>query len=252
MNVIKIQTQAEFDALPDNIAAKIQIVGELSKIDRFLQNGRVSVSGSAKIGSVFGSAKIDYVSGSAKIDSVSDSAKIDYVCSTASVNIYNDCSPVLLGFAVAWIFNKLSKPIKKSATAQIIIVESKDTLTDWINNNPVEINEERFILYKRVSADFKTQENTINETVWTVGQTITHPNWKPETDECGQNKFHACSRPTFCNEFRKTEGDRYIAIQVKREDLFAWKNPQYPFKIAFRTGTVLYECDEDGNKISPT
>ena len=106
------------------------------------------------------------------------------------------------------------------------------------------------ILFKRVSVDFKTQEGTSDETVWNIGSMVEHANWTPKDKECGAGKFHACSRPFFCNEFRSAVGDRYIAIKVNIKDLHAWtsKDAQYPHKIAFRKGKILYECDKFGKK----
>lgn len=37
--------------------------------------------------------------------------------------------------------------------------------------------------------------------------------------------------------------------QFSKKDLYAWENPHYPRKIAFKTGKVLFECNIDGNKI---
>ncbi len=80
--------------------------------------------------------------------------------------------------------------------------------------------------------------------------TVTHHDWRPESGECGEGKFHFCSRPYFCDEFRQTKGDRYVAIEVKQKDLHAWKNPGcYPHKIGGREGKVLYECDRFGKKL---
>ena len=75
------------------------------------------------------------------------------------------------------------------------------------------------------------------------------PDWNPNLEECGSNKFHACSKPYFCDEFRNKKEDKYIAIEVKKSDLFTWPNPQYPYKIAFRKGKVLYEVNRYGKKI---
>jgi hypothetical protein len=107
------------------------------------------------------------------------------------------------------------------------------------------------ILFKKVSHDFKTQERTKNETLWAIGSTVTHPDWQPKISECGKGKFHACSRPHFCDEFRSEKGDRYIAIKIKIADLYEWEKPDYPHKIAFREGRVLYECDKYGRELKP-
>ena len=98
------------------------------------------------------------------------------------------------------------------------------------------------ILYKRVSQDFKTQEDTPNETLWQVGTTVTHPNWNPDKTECGAGKFHACARPHWCDMFRNKTTDRYISIKVNIDDLHEWRvNPGFPQKIGFRSGTVIAE-----------
>jgi hypothetical protein len=118
----------------------------------------------------------------------------------------------------------------------------------WFERNAVE-GTAKVILYKRVSAEFKTQETTKNETLWEIGSVIEHPAWEPASGECGEGKFHACSRPYFCDEFRNLKDDRYVAIEIKSADLHEWKDsPRYPHKIGFRAGKVLYECDRMGNK----
>lgn len=151
---------------------------------------------------------------------------------------------VLFGFSVAFTAIGTSRIEKKSTNAHIQIISE----VDWYERNGVD-KTPTLTLYKRVSIDFKTQEGTPRETVWTVGEELIHPEWSPAKEECGPGKFHACSRPYFCDEFRSEKNDRYIAIEIKLEDAFAWeKNPDYPHKIAFRAGKVLYECDRFGKK----
>ncbi len=158
-------------------------------------------------------------------------------------------SATLYMFAVCWLLAKKAKITKKSETATIIIPEVKAGTEGWIESQAIEVVEKTAILFKRVSSVFKTQEGTANETIWAPGQRLSHPAWEPKTSECGSGKFHACSRPYFCDEFRSLPEDKYIAIEVAVSDLFAWENPQYPHKIAFRSGTVLYECDKFGKEI---
>jgi hypothetical protein len=120
---------------------------------------------------------------------------------------------------------------------------------DWFENNAIEKKKE-VVLYKKVSKDFKTQEDTVNETLWAIGATVAHKSWWPKKEECGTGKFHACSMPYFCDEFRNHPGDIYIAVKINSKDLYEWKeNPQYPHKIGFREGVVLYQCDRQGKKI---
>jgi len=151
----------------------------------------------------------------------------------------------LFGFSVLIKPKSLKvKILKKSKTA---LIQNYKPL-EWFEANGIE-KTANVNLFKRVSKDWKTQEGTPNETEWKIGTTLTHSSWKPKENECGEHKFHACSRPYFCDEFRSTVGDRYIALKIARKDTYAWKNPQYPYKIAFCKGTVLYECDKFGKKI---
>jgi hypothetical protein len=152
----------------------------------------------------------------------------------------------LYGFAIAFIAANLKANIQtKSERAHIQVTED----LGWFERNAVE-KSEKIIIYKRVSAELKTQEKTENETNWSIGAELTVPKWSPAKSECGPGKFHACSRPYFCDEFRSGKGDRYIAIEVKLEDFYEWTDsPSYPHKIGFRKGTVLYECNRMGKKI---
>ena len=115
------------------------------------------------------------------------------------------------------------------------------------------------VVYKAVSNDYKTQEDTVNETSWIPGTIVEMPmdKWYPDNGECGEGKFHACGNPMECLEFRNNIDDKFVAIKVNKEDLFLWSihsktthaRIMYPHKITFRKGEVLYECDMDGNKI---
>ena len=175
-------------------------------------------------------------------------------------------SVVLYAFAACWALSK-GKITKKSKTATVITPTKPKTVDEWVDVEGVKHlkanrdNKEAslpgaasarscyVVVYKRVSADFKTQENTANETTWQVGSTLEHPNWDPSSGECGEGKFHACSRPYFCDEFRSEQGDKYVAIKVNKADMYVWPNAQYPHKVAFRKGKVMYECDKTGKKI---
>jgi hypothetical protein len=159
----------------------------------------------------------------------------------------------LFGFSVCFRPKELKiKVVRKSKTA---IVQTYADL-GWFNRNGIK-KTAKVILYKRASRDFKTREGTPQETLWAIGSTLTHGDYDPTKEECQAGKFHACSRPYFCDEFRSTVGDRYIAIEVDTKkklnhhpNLYEWKNPQYPYKIAFGECKVLYECDRMG-KVKP-
>jgi hypothetical protein len=120
--------------------------------------------------------------------------------------------------------------------------EIKEIKTPYLERFNVETKGDKVYLYKRVSRDFKTQEGTENETLWMIGSTVEHPDWKPESSECGEGKFHACARPHWCSVFRSEKGDKFIKIEVDKKDIYEWKNnPQYPQKIGFREGKVVKE-----------
>lgn len=157
-------------------------------------------------------------------------------------------SVILFMFAVCWMIRK-GKIEKKANTATIIEPKKTPGTDGWLQEQGLEKNEEHVLLFKKVSADLKTQENTKNETLWEIGKTLTHPSWKPNVEECGEGKFHACSRPYFCDEFRNQKGDKYIVVKINIKDLYVWEvDPSYPHKVAFREGTVLYECDKFGKQ----
>jgi hypothetical protein len=176
-----------------------------------------------------------------------------HVVARGNVCIWNHSNladVVLFGFAICFaLFSSAKTKIKrKSRFSKIVSPRKSKSLAEWGEINGVELKA-KVIVYKRVSVDFKTQELTKNETVWTIGTTLVHSAWKPKDGECGEGKFHACPQPFFCDEFRYDTGDRYVAIEVARKDLHSWPNPEYQHKIAFRKGTVLYECDRFGNRI---
>ena len=158
------------------------------------------------------------------------------------------CDVTLLAFAVAYLLVKKAKAKLKSKTATIIKPERAKGTEGWLEAEGVG-PKSKVILFKKVSADFKTQEREPQETTWTIGTTLDHPAWNPKESECGSGKFHACSRPYFCDEFRNEKGDKYIAIGIAKKDLYAWPDPLYQHKIAFKKGTVLYECDRFGKEI---
>jgi hypothetical protein len=120
----------------------------------------------------------------------------------------------------------------------------------FLEREMIDVKKGKVVLFKKVSEDFKTQENTRNETLWVIDSIVEHKSWTPKKEECGEGKFHACSYSFFCDEFRNNIGDKYIALEIDKKDLFEWKNhPSYPHKIAFRKGKVLYECNSNGVKL---
>jgi hypothetical protein len=167
---------------------------------------------------------------------------------TVCVHLLSDASSVLLfAFAVCIQLAK-GKITKKSKTATVIKPQLKKGAGAWLELHGI-TSATKVTLYKRVSVDFKTQEGTENETLWEIGTTVVHPSWNPKENECGAGKFHACATPYLCDDFRDKKNDTYVAIEVAKKDLYAWPgDPSFPHKIAFRAGTVLFECDKYGNQ----
>jgi hypothetical protein len=214
MNFIKITTQQEFNNLPKFFKdfTEIQIYGNI-EISTAWENSQVTARGNV------------------------------------SVHSYSSHQIILFGCSVCWLLNKSANAIKKSISSKIFKFIT-NSVSRWLNNQGIKTyKNKKVILFKRVSKDFKTQENTINETIWNLQKEIEVPNWNPQIKECGEGKFHACSYPYFCDEFRNNKDDKYIAIEISVKDLYAWPEPSYPYKIAFKKGIVLYECDKFGNEI---
>ena len=218
MKTIIVKTQAELDALPD-------------KFDEY--------------------TTIEIRSNPALWLSVSKARGSSHVEAWGSVAVHAHSDDVIVNlfmFAVCFLLSK-AKVSKKSETATIIRPTTPKGTDGWLTSQAIKPGAS-VILFKRVSKDYKTQEGTANETAWLAGSTLEHAAWNPTQAECSGGKYHACSRPYFCDEFRSVDGDKYIAIRISKKDLYSWPtNPQYPHKCAFRKGTVLYECDRYGKKL---
>ena len=228
MAEIIIETQAEFDALPAKFTEYTRIY-----IQNDASNGRIAIAAARENSSVVARENSSVVAwGNVGVHLTSTSASV-----------------VLMMFSVCWAIAK-GKITKKSKNATVIKPKKSEGTNGWLEGQGVKKEKTHVVLFKRVSADWKTQEGTANETVWQPGLTISHTAWSPTNSECGAGKFHACSRPYFADEFRSNVGDKYVAIQIAVKDLYAWAGDvQYPHKIAFRKGTVLYQCNKLGKKI---
>ena len=237
---IIVSTQVELDSLPEKFDeyTRILIKNTTSKlvVNKAWGNSSVEAEGNSSV-VAWGNSSVE-AWGNSSVE-----AEGNCVVRIFSENLKK---MVLFGFAVAFIPINLTVNVeKKSEYCYIQVVKN----LGWFENNAVE-KTSTVTLYKKISKDFKTQENRKNETLWLVGSTVNHPAWNPDNGECGEGKFHACSRPYFCDEFRNKKGDRYIAVSIKLEDLYEWKDsPSYPHKIAFRACKVLYECDRFGKEL---
>ena len=186
--------------------------------------------------------------GSARVEAWESAHVVAWGCST--VHQKSAAIHELYGQSVCFLYDGYAVPLRKSDGVTFVKVAPIKDNAGWLEANAVVEADGHVILYKRVSKDLMTQENTSNPTTsWAIGKVKEHQNWKPHDSECGPGKYHACSKPYFCDEFRKTPGDRYIALKIALADIHAWPGGDYPHKIAFRKGVVLYECDRYGKEI---
>ena len=148
----------------------------------------------------------------------------------------NNSKAILHDNSTAAIYSSVAKVEGKNAIK--MFGNHKMTMKKWITFNQAEHDKNHLYLYKRVSKDFKTQEGTPNETIWTIGKTLKVPNWNTQ-EECGEGKFHACADTSDCNQFRNRTTDIYIKLKVKKSDCHIFPNPMYLTNIAFKSAIVL-------------
>ena len=279
MKVIKITTQAELDALPESFdeftvieirsKERISVVarGNSSVVAR--ENSSVAAWGNSSVVARGNSSVAAWENSSvvargnssvvarenSSVAAWENSSVVAWENSSVvargnvAIRLYSAAAITLFAFSACWICRPNDcTPKKKSKTATIIEVVEEPGVDGWLDREGIEKQDATVTLFKRVSKDWQTQEGCANETTWTIGAEMLVPNWDPSI-ECGPGKFHACGRPYFCDEFRSRLDDRYIAIEVKVEDLYVHNCPDYPHKVAFRAGRVLHECDRFGKKL---
>ena len=236
MKEITVTTQKELDDFLENNNTDCIIKSTSKQILDISKKYNYDINLAAGFFSVSGNCVIKYAYDNCVINCYSSKAKINKLFDVV-VLILNDCIVKTKKTKYVTVVRRSSKNI------------SPISVKKWAIINNVDIVSGRIKIYKKVSKDFKTQEGNTNETDWKIGSIVKHSNWKPKQDECGENKFHACSKPYFCDEFRNEQGDRYIAIEVELKDTYAWPNPAYPYKIAFRKGKVIFEVDKFGKEL---
>ncbi len=115
---------------------------------------------------------------------------------------------------------------------------------EWAVSCNATIDGDSLLLYKRVAADFSTQ----NGVVYLIGEEVIAPDWDEGHRECGYG-LHFCPLPKICDDFRDNKSDRYVACSVKIADIVVHSRPEYPHKVKARACRVLYECDREGRRI---
>jgi hypothetical protein len=228
VTTITIKSQAEWDALPEKFetATIIRIESPETtwlRIAKIPESAHVVARESAHV-VAWGSVAVHVQSTTATVD--------------------------LFAFAVAIAVAAAKKIKAKSKTATIVRTPEPDwSVAGWLEREGVPVSLGKVVLYKRVSQKLQTQEGEAWETNWIPKTSVVHREWSPNQQECGPGKFHACSRPYFCDEFRSKRGDVYVAIRIAVKDLHARPQPHYPHKIAFREGEVLGVVDRFGNEV---
>jgi hypothetical protein len=249
-----VKSQTELDNLldgadwqeVDNDSGLTLIVANKKIVCR---NGDFELRGSSSARLYDSSSATLYDSSSARLCGSSSATLYD----SSSATLYGSSSATLYDASIAIIESPYIKIRKASKQAQAIRRKPcpKITLKSWIAKTGVETDRQNMMIFKRVSIELKTREGTPDETLWTIGATLIHKSPNLESEECGGGKFHGCATPQDCDQFRDKPSDRYIAVSVPKKKAYAWpKNPQYPFKIGFTQGTVLYECDRNGKAIA--
>jgi len=254
MTDVIVTTQAEYDALPAQFEVWTRIV-----IKNDARCGRIVVvaRGNSSV-EAWGNSSVE-AWGNSSVVARGNSSVVAWENSSVvargnvGVHLHSEGASVeIWAFAVCWVLAKKWKVTAHSKTATVIHPKQPVGNDGWLEGQGVAPEGEHVILFKRVSAEWKTQEGKPSETTWSPGLVLEHPAWSPASEECGGGKFHACSRPYFCDEFRyEKRDDRYVAIKIAVADLHAWEGEsvRYPHKIAFRAGEVLYECDKHGREV---
>jgi hypothetical protein len=136
-----------------------------------------------------------------------------------------------------------------------IIVNGYEQSTDparWLEAVAAEmVDEKTALLYKRTADNFATRapDSGGSPIIYAIDTEVIAPDWDPSPGrECGGG-LHLCPTPPCCDQFRKEDGDRYVACAVSVEDILVHPTPEYPSKIRARSCRVLYECDREGKRV---
>jgi hypothetical protein len=104
------------------------------------------------------------------------------------------------------------------------------------------------ILYKGVGRNGVASYDK-NPHKWKEGETYSVDYWNPYDKEIGEGKFVASYDTQIFKKFVTGDNVRYFAIEVNINDTFEYPFAKYPQLIGVRQARVLYEVDENKNKI---
>ena len=135
--------------------------------------------------------------------------------------------------------------LAKSSTALLsggyVLGDKTLSAKEWLSACSVKVNRGKVILYKSLSPQWTTQ----NDTHWEIGQRVIAPDWDINYDgECGRGLHFS---PTVAQAKLFRDEKVYIACEVAVKDMASLPAyAQYPDKIRARECKVLYQVNENG------
>lgn len=138
----------------------------------------------------------------------------------------------------------LAKSKDAMLTGGYILGDKVLTAKEWLSACSVKIKNGKVILYKRIGEDWVSQKDVS----YKVGEITAAPDWDATSkEECGRG-LHFC--PTVAQTIRFRDNGIFIACEVDVKDIASLPAfAEYPDKIRARACKVLYQVDEEGNKI---
>ena len=195
-DILQINNQKEFDAIPDDYKGRIEIVGRLERIVRSFDDAYIVVSGNAVIESCSGNAVIKYCYDNAVIESCYDNAVIKSCSGNAVINAFGLASilsamgSVIItthGINIVRYFDdekNLKLKLSKKTTV-IKLKKQKPTAKLFCEEYPVETKGKNAILYKAVhKIDGRYFSDRVNSFEYIIGETKEHALGE-EKESCG-------------------------------------------------------------------
>ena len=177
-DILQINNQKEFDAIPDDYKGRIEIVGRLERIVRSFDDAYIVVSGNAVIESCSGNAVIEYCSGNAVINAFG-LASILSAMDGASITTHGRN-------IVRYFDDEKNLKLKLSKKTTVIkLKKQKPTAKLFCEEYPVETKGKNAILYKAVhKIDGRYFSDRVNSFEYIIGETKEHALGE-EKESCG-------------------------------------------------------------------
>jgi hypothetical protein len=138
----------------------------------------------------------------------------------------------------------LVKSREVTASGGVMLGHKSLTARQWLTFCGVPITRGKVILYKSLNKDFTSRDKF----QFAIGQRHDAPDWDAEfTGECGKG-IHYC--PTVAQARRFRDEGTFVACEVRVRDMAGLPAfAEYPDKIRAKGGTVIYQCDENGEQL---